>query len=245
MRSYTIKTEQFEGPFDLILYFIKRDELDINDIPVAKITSDFLDYIQQMERLDIDLSSEFIVVAATLMRIKAKMLIPRKELDEEGNEIDPRKDFVQKILEYQRFKSITPELSEKESYRMLLLERGNAKDELKKLADTELVDVELESLSLYKLMKAFERVLERYRVENERRELKIVKNKYTIAVQQEYVIKKVQLAGKVFFDEIFQKLDNRMQAIVTFLGVLELINEMKIGITQGENSNQFWLEAVA
>ena len=101
---------------------------------------------------------------------------------------------------------------------MLLVERGNAKEELKKLADTELVDVELESLSLYKLMKAFERVLEKYRVENERRELKIVKNKYTIAVQQEYVIKKVQLAGKVFFDEIFQKLDNRMQAIVTFLG---------------------------
>lgn len=100
MDSYTIKIQQFEGPFDLLLFFIERDELDINDIPIAKITNDFLDYIRHLEALDIDIASEFILVAATLMRIKAKMLIPRKELDEEGNEIDPREELTQKLIEY-------------------------------------------------------------------------------------------------------------------------------------------------
>ena len=85
--TFTIRLPQFEGPFDLLLFFIERDELDINNIPIAKITDDFLDYIHQMERLNIDLASEFILVAATLCRIKAKMLLPRRELDEQGEEI--------------------------------------------------------------------------------------------------------------------------------------------------------------
>ncbi|HEX5625972.1 MAG TPA: segregation/condensation protein A, partial [Saprospiraceae bacterium] len=90
MNTYTIKLQQFEGPFDLLLFFIERDELDISDIPIAKITEDFLDYIRHMESLNLDLASEFILVAATLIRIKAKMLLPRKELDENNQEIDPR-----------------------------------------------------------------------------------------------------------------------------------------------------------
>ena len=106
MDSYTIKTQHFEGPFDLLLFFIERDELDINDIPIAQITNDFLDYIRHLEALDIDVASEFILVAATLMRIKAKMLIPRKEIDEEGNEIDPREELAQKLIEYRKYKSI-------------------------------------------------------------------------------------------------------------------------------------------
>ena len=90
--SFEISLPQFEGPFDLLLFFIERDELDIHDIPVAKITGDFLDYIRQMNALNIELASEFIFVAATLMRIKAKMLLPRPELDEAGNETDLKKD---------------------------------------------------------------------------------------------------------------------------------------------------------
>ena len=93
-QSYKIEIEQFNGPFDLLLFFIERDELDINDIPIAKITDDFLSYIKQMEALNIDLASEFILVAATLCRIKAKMLIPRKRVNEEGEEIDPRDELI-------------------------------------------------------------------------------------------------------------------------------------------------------
>ena len=102
--TFTIQLPQFKGPFDLLLFFIERDELDIYDIPIAKITDEFLEYIRAMEALNIDLASEFILVAATLMRIKAKMLIPRQILDEEGNEIDPRDELVQRLLEYKRYK---------------------------------------------------------------------------------------------------------------------------------------------
>jgi segregation and condensation protein A len=98
--TYQIKLPQFEGPFDLLLFFIERDELDIYNIPISKITNDFLNYIHESESLNIELSSEFILFISTLMRIKAKMLIPRKELDEQGNEIDPRQELVDKILEY-------------------------------------------------------------------------------------------------------------------------------------------------
>ena len=93
MSTYTIKLQQFEGPFDLLLFFIERDELDIYDIPIAKITEDFLEYVRHIESLNLDLASEFILVAATLIRIKAKMLLPRKELDENNQEIDPRKEL--------------------------------------------------------------------------------------------------------------------------------------------------------
>ena len=115
--SYTIKLPQFEGPFDLLLFFIERDELDIQDIPIARVTDDFLDYIRHMERMNIDLASEFILVAATLCRIKAKMLIPRKQLDEEGNEIDPREELIQRLLEYKRYKSVLEDMRKLEEAR--------------------------------------------------------------------------------------------------------------------------------
>ena len=101
--SYQIKLPQFEGPFDLLLFFIERDELDIYNIPITGIINDFLTYIHEQESLNIELSSEFILFISTLMRIKAKMLLPRKELDAQGNEIDPRQELVNKILEYKRF----------------------------------------------------------------------------------------------------------------------------------------------
>src|ERR1700675_3976684 len=109
--TYEIKLPQFEGPFDLLLFFIERDEVDINTIPIAKITNDFLEYIHQFSTLNIEVASEFILVAATLMRIKAKMLIPRPEMDEEGNEIDPRKDLVERLMLYRQFKEATADMA--------------------------------------------------------------------------------------------------------------------------------------
>ena len=102
--TYQIRLPQFEGPFDLLLFFIERDELDIYNIPITSIINDFLDYVHSQEDLNIDLSSEFILFVSTLMRIKAKMLLPRKELDAQGNEIDPRQELIDKILEYRKFK---------------------------------------------------------------------------------------------------------------------------------------------
>src|SRR6187549_1441486 len=103
-KQFEIKLPQFEGPFDLLLFFIERDEIDIHNIPISNIANDFLTYIHQMSELNIEVASEFILVAATLMRIKAKMLLPRPELDEKGQEIDPRQDLIQRLLLYKQYK---------------------------------------------------------------------------------------------------------------------------------------------
>ena len=128
--SYQIRLPQFEGPFDLLLFFIERDELDIYDIQITKIINDFVGYMHSMEDLSIELSSEFILFVSTLMRIKAKMLLPRKELDEQGNEIDPRQELVDKLLEYKRFKEASAKMAEMEAIRMLMVKRGNIQREM-------------------------------------------------------------------------------------------------------------------
>src|SRR5215213_7288603 len=142
--TYQIKLDQFEGPFDLLLFFIERDELDIYDIPISKITNDFLAYIQQMEQLNIEVASEFILVAATLMRIKSKMLLPRPQLDEQGNEIDPREELVRHLLEYKKYKSVIDSFHKLEETELMKEKRGNIMKELKVLAESTNVEAELQ-----------------------------------------------------------------------------------------------------
>src|SRR5918997_1897382 len=156
--SYQIKLPQFEGPFDLLLFFIERDELDIYNIPINKITKDFLEHIHQQESLNIELSSEFILFISTLMRIKAKMLLPRKELDAQGNEIDPRQELVDKILEYKKYKEAAVKMAEMEAERMLLVRRGNIQKEMLQIGEEAGEGTEIQTITLFKLMKAFERV---------------------------------------------------------------------------------------
>jgi len=122
--SFEIKLAQFEGPFDLLLFFIERDELDIHDIAIAKITDDFLNYIHQMNSLNMELASEFIYVAATLMRIKAKMLLPRYAVEEDG-ELDPKAELIRKLVEYKKFKLICEEMRPMEEERLKQEKRGN------------------------------------------------------------------------------------------------------------------------
>lgn len=240
--TYTIKLPQFEGPFDLLLFFIERDELDINDIPIAKITDDFLAYIRQMESMNIDLASEFILVAATLCRIKAKLLLPRKPLDEEGNEIDPREELVQRLLEYKRYKSVLEEMRILEEKRSLQNDRGNVSRELKQIATKALVDIELESVTLFSLLKAFERVMQRFDDKNPGMVHEIVQFSYTIEEQQQFIFSQIETLQRASFQQIFSYCRNRIHAIVTFLAMLELLNMDKISITVGEGINNFWLE---
>jgi segregation and condensation protein A len=241
--TYTIHLPQFEGPFDLLLFFIERDELDIHDIPIAKITDDFLGYIRHMERMNIDLASEFILVAATLCRIKAKLLIPRKPVDEEGNEIDPREELVLRLLEYKRYKSVLDELRELEESRSFRNYRGNASKELRKLANVALVDAELESLNLFKLLRAFERVMQRYEDKEARKTVHtVMRYSYTIADQQEYIFSRIQPKKPAKFEDLFGKLENRMHAIVTFLALLEMLNLQLLVMTQRLGTNNFWIE---
>lgn len=240
--TFTIKLPVFEGPFDLLLFFIERDELDIYNIPIARITDDFLEYMHHLEALNIDLASEFIVVAATLMRIKAKLLLPRKQLDDEGNEIDPRQELVERLLEYKRYKSVLEDLRRLEEVRAFMSPRGYASTELRKLAETALADAEMESVTLYKLLRVFERLLNRFEEGQKAKRVHTVYNyTYTIQGQREFLQGKLKRGVKSSFEEIFLTLENRIHAIVTFLALLELLNAQEVALIQGDGMNNFWL----
>jgi segregation and condensation protein A len=240
--TFTIKLPAFEGPFDLLLFFIERDELDIYNIPIAKITDDFLEYMHHMETMNIDLASEFIVVAASLMRIKAKLLLPRKQIDDEGNEIDPRQELVERLLEYKRYKSVLDDLRRLEDVRAVMSPRGYANTELRKLAETALADAEMESVTLYKLLRVFERLLNRFEEDQKARRIHTVYNFiYTIQEQRNFLKQALKPGEKTSFEAIFLKLENRIHAIVTFLAMLELLNAQEMVIVQGEGMNNFWL----
>lgn len=235
---------QFEGPFDLLLFFIERDELDIQDIPIAKITNDFLDYLHAMERMNIDLAGEFMLVAATLCRIKARMLLPRKQLDEQGNEIDPRQELVDRLMEYKRYKSVLDEMRALEEERAQKTTRGNVSDELQKIAMRALVDSELESLTLFRLLKAFERVMQRFENAQPRTVHQIARFSYTVEEQQLFILSRIPQGGRADFKTVFGECANRIHAIVTFLALLELLNMQRVQILPGAAVNSFWIEAV-
>jgi segregation and condensation protein A len=243
-RNFTIKTTKFQGPFDLLLFFIERDELDIYDIPIAQITNDFLAYIREAEAKNIDLASEFIVVAATLMRIKAKMLLPRKQVDEEGNEIDPREELVSRLLEYKRYKSVLEEMRQMEEDRSARESRGNVTSELKDIAVKALVDSELEHLTLFKLLRVFERLMKQFEVDKNRPVHRIYTYSYTVETQRDYIMSKLKSGEKADFAHIFAALDDRVHAIVTFLALLEMLNRQEIRLIQGEGVNNFWLTLI-
>jgi segregation and condensation protein A len=242
MDTYTIKTDHFEGPFDLLLFFIERDELDIYDIPIARITDAFLAHIRELEALNLDVASEFILVAATLMRIKAKLLLPRRELDEQGVEIDPRAELVERLLEYKRYKAVLEELRALEQDRLMREARGNATGELGHLAGRAKAEAELESLTPFRLLKAFERVMGAFEDRAKRVVHTVARFPYTIEGQREYVLGQVRGGGKADFARLFSECENRMQAIFTFLALLELLQQGLLQAVFGEAPNQIWVE---
>ncbi len=239
---YQIKLPQFEGPFDLLLFFIERDELDIYNIPITKITNEFLEYIHKSEVLNIELSSEFILFISTLMRIKAKMLLPRKELDQEGNEIDPRQELVDKILEYKKFKEASQKMSELEALRMLMAKRGNIQDELSKIGDEASEGTEIQTVSLFKLMKAFEKVAQRLHEKRHKPVHTVVSYDYTMEGIRKYMLDLVKKERHVSFEKIFDISENRIHAIFLFLNMLELIQQKYFSIMTGHGMNNFIIE---
>ncbi len=237
--SFEIKLSLFEGPFDLLLFFIERDELDIHDIPIFQITNEFMDYIRQLEQLNIEVASDFILTAATLMRIKAKMLLPRTEKDEEGNEIDPRQELVQHLLEYKKYKTVTPALSEMEDVRLAQENRGNIHEELQQIANANHFEYELQDLSLYKLMRVFEKVMTRYEEEQNRPKHTIIQYPYTIEGQREYILKAIQEKTQMSFTEIIGAFPDKIGMIFNFLAILDMLQLNLIGVEVGEGFNDF------
>jgi len=240
--NYQIKLPQFEGPFDLLLFFIERDELDIYNIPITRIIQDFLDYIHQSEQLNIELSSEFILFISTLMRIKAKMLLPRKELDEQGNEIDPRQELIDKILEYKRFKEASVQMAEMEAQRLLMVKRGNIARELSQIGEEAGEGTEIQTITLFKLMKTFERVMKRRYDRLNKPVHTVVQYNYTMEGSREYMLQKVRTERTMAFEKLFEVVENRIHAIFLFLSLLELAQQRFMSILVGEGKNNFIIE---
>ena len=197
--SYQIKLDQFEGPFDLLLFFIERDELDIYNIPITTIIKDFLAFIHNGEKLNIELSSEFILFVSTLMRIKAKLLLPRKEIDAQGNEVDPRQELVEKSLEYKRFKEASVKMAEMEAVRMLMVKRGNLQKELIDIGEEAGEGTEIQAITMFKLMKAFEKVMQRVHDRQNKPVHTVVRYNYTMEGSREFMLGFVQKEKTVTF----------------------------------------------
>jgi segregation and condensation protein A len=237
--SYHISLPQFEGPFDLLLFFIERDELDIYNIPITKITQDFLDFLHGSSESNIELSSEFILFISTLMRIKAKMLLPRKEIDAAGNEIDPRQELVDKILEYKKFKEASAKLAEMEAERMFMVKRGNLLKELSHIGEEASEGTEIQTISLFRLMKVFEKVMKRMYDRNNKPQHVVYRYNYTMEESRENLLRTLASEKNMSFEKVFEGCHDRIQAIFLFLTVLELAQQQYLSVMVGEGRNNF------
>lgn len=239
--NFEVKLPLFEGPFDLLLFFIERDELDIYDIPIAKITNDFLDYVHHMETFNIEVASEFILVAATLMRIKSKMLLPRPQLDEQGNEIDPREELVKHLLEYKKYKSVLDTFHKMEETELMKEKRGNLMKELKALAESTNVEAELQDVTIFKLMTVFEKVMKRFEAEKNKPVHQVIQYPYTVDGQKKYLVNELNKKQRLSFAELLVEFPTRIGLIFNFLAILEMLALQQISIQVGEGFNNFWV----
>ena len=179
---------------------------------------------------------------STLMRIKARMLLPRKELDAEGNEIDPRQELVDKILEYKKFKEAATHMAEMEAMRMLMVKRGNLQKELSEVGEEAGEGTEIQAISLFKLMKSFERVMQRLYERNNKPQHVVYKYNYTMEGSREYLLNTVREEKNMSFEKLFDHCEDRIHAIFLFLSLLELIQQKWMGILVGEGRNNFIIE---
>jgi segregation and condensation protein A len=240
--SFEIKLPLFEGPFDLMLFFIERDELDIYDIPISKITNDFLDYLHHLEKMEIEVASDFILFAATLMKIKSRMLLPRPELNEAGEEIDPREELIRNLLEYKKYKSVIEDLSAMEGEQLSKEKRGNILAELRALSSVDDVDAEMQHVDLYKLLKVFQRTMAKLASREDQTTHTVIQYPYTITQQKDFVLEKISFKKQVPFTDFIAYKADKIFVIYTFLAILELLQLEMVTIVIGEGFNNFWVE---
>lgn len=242
---YHIHLPQFEGPFDLLLFFIERDELDVHDIPISRITKDFLAYIHQLETMNMEVASEFILVAATLMKIKSKMLIPRPVIKEDGTIEDPRTELVNRLLEYKRYKAVLDSMREKEEDSAERLKRLFAKKEEKEILKSDFPEEELMGINLYTLMRTFSRLWERHQSDLARPKHVIRRYPYTLDEVKDRVRGRLKLSKKISFLDFILEEPNKIYFVFGFLSILELTQQQEMRIIQGKGFNNFWLVSTA
>lgn len=236
---YRINLQQFEGPLDLLLFFLKRDELDIYDIPISRITKEFMDYLHLLEQLDLEVAGDFILMAATLMQIKVKMLLP-KEIDEKGEEIDPRADLVRALLEYKRYKEMSEEMSFMESTMRKHNYRGNFEEDAKQAPND--YEVLLKNVTIYDLIKAFKKALLDKPAEPVHQ---IKKWNITIDEQMNYIKSKLGEKNQISFIELMLDMRDKIKIVVTFIAVLEMVKAGAIGLRESLNLNDFVIYGLA
>jgi segregation and condensation protein A len=218
--SYKIKLEMFEGPLDLLLYLVKKDHLNIYDIPIAKITEQYLQYLELMQLLNLSIAGEFLVMAATLMQIKSKMLLPAEELPEAQVEEDPGAELIKRLLEYEKFKEIAQNLREKETKQSDVFKRPKTQEQ----------EIPEESqgyfeAGLFDLITAFSKALE-----DIPKELfyEVIKDEFTIEEMIHKILHLLLDAPNVYLSELFKKAKNKLEIIVIFLAILELMRLREI-----------------
>ncbi len=235
--SYRVRLQNFEGPLDLLLFLIKKNEVDIYNIPIAFITKQYLEYLELITIMDLESASEFIYLAATLIRIKVQMLLPRTENGEEEDEEDPRMELVQRLLEYKRFKDVTPNFAERERLQRDYYGRTYFKFDIADIDET--LDDSLTDVTLFQLMEVFRRTLENapkttfHRVEID---------PVTVEEQINFIINMLEARRHVLFSEVMASLNERLIIIVTFLAILELIRRDKILIKQAAPFEEIWIQ---
>ena len=223
---YKIKLSDFEGPLDLLLFFIKRDELDIYDIPIAKITKDFLEYLQYLQELDLDIAGEFIVTAAELMQIKVQMLLPREGVGEE--EIDPRAELVRRLLDYKRYKEMAEQMQRMSSEQSKVYYRKNFTNDPKIVEDPSEENL-LRDVSLFDLIAAFKYVVDRMPRKHVH---EINKLNVTIDEQIDYILGYFKEKSEATFLQMVSAMAEKIRIVVTFIALLELIKQKQIGVRQ-------------
>lgn len=219
---YTIKLNDFEGPLDLLLFFIKRDELDIYDIPIASITKEFLDYMHFLQQFDLEIAGEFLVIAAELMQIKVKMLLPPEQSEEE--ELDPRANLVQRLVEYKRFKEMSLQMKNYEEEQMKVHYRGY------RSADEHIVEEEtsedvIRDVTFFDLIASFKFAMDRM---PKKFIHEIEKINVTIDEQIAYIEEYFSRRSEATFYDLVKDFTERIRIVVTFLALLETIRAKKI-----------------
>ncbi len=227
--AYKIELNNFEGPLDLLLYFIRRDELDIYDIPISKITKDFIEMIDKWEMMNIVVAGEFIVMASTLMRVKAKMMIPRPQLDDEGEVIDPRTELMQQLIDYKRFRDGAEMLNE------LALKRKNnvPRQFIQNISESEKEDLGayFQDITLFDLARFFKEAMDSKPVISQ---FEMSREPVRLEKQKELIMKYFDGEGKLKFSNLFNILKSKIEIIVTFLAVLDLLREGVCTINQNK-----------
>jgi len=221
-----VKLARFEGPLDLLLHLIKRDEIDIYDIPIAHITQQYLAYLDLMRKLDLEVAGEFLVMAATLMRIKARMLLPATPTGEDEDEGDPREELVQRLIEYRQFKEAAGTLRSREDERRLLYERGMLP------SDEDTGPLPLEPATLFDLLEAFNRVIARL---PEPAVYEVQAEAYDVEDKMSLIARQVAEQGSVSFLALLLECRARAEMIVTFMALLELIRLGTVTVAQTQH----------